>query len=147
MEALAHQQTESIRQWTRDEVFESVRECFMEALGVEHEEVHLQATVIDDLGAESLDFLDIAFRLERAFEIKIPRGNIKAKSQEGIEDQYEVDGVLTPLALDKLREIMPEVDPAQITEGLTTKDIPRLFLVETFYNICVHMLTEKDALA
>lgn len=135
------------RTWTRAEVLEELADCFVEALGVEPEEVELKATVIDDLGAESLDFLDIAFRLERAFDVKIPRGGIEQQSQEGIEDEYEVDGKLTPLALEKLREVMPEVDPSEFEEGLTRKDIPRLFLVETFYNLCLHLLEEKGALA
>ena len=135
------------RTWTREQVLEELTDCFVEALGVEPEEVELSATVIDDLGAESLDFLDIAFRLERSFDVKIPRGGIQQKSQEGIEDEYEVDGKLTPLALEKLREVMPEVDPAELCDGLTAKDIPRLFLVETFYNLCLHLLEEKGTLA
>lgn len=135
------------KKWTREEILAEMVDCFVEALGVEEEEVELKATVIDDLGAESLDFLDIAFRLERAFSIKIPRGGIQQKSQEGIEDEYEIDGKLTPLALEKLREVMPEVDPSEFKDGLTAKDIPRLFLVETFVNLVVHLLGEKDALA
>src|SRR3954465_3240106 len=62
------------------EVFEKVRSCFVEALGVEPEEVTLKSRVIDALGPESLDFLDIAYRLEQQFKIKIPRGDIKQKS-------------------------------------------------------------------
>ena len=145
MNALA--QSAVTRQWTREEIYETVVDCFVEALGVEPEEVHLGAKVIDDLGAESLDFLDIAFRLERGFDVKIPRGGVQQRSQEGIDEgAYEVDGVLTPLALDKLREVMPEVAPDEIREGLTAKDIPKLFLVETFYNISIHLLDEKGAL-
>ena len=146
MNALAPTLThDNIRTFTREEVFEAVADCFVEALGVEPEEVHLKATVIDDLGAESLDFLDIAFRLERAFDIKIPRGGVQAQSQEGV-GEYEVDGVLTDKALEKLREVMPEVNPASVARGLTAKDIPKLFLVETFFNICLTLLKEKDAL-
>jgi acyl carrier protein len=61
----------------RDQVFPVVRECFADALGLDEDEVCLDSYVIDDLGAESLDFLDISFRLEEAFEIKIPRGDIQ----------------------------------------------------------------------
>ena len=85
MDALAYQRSPAIKTFTREDVFAEVVDCFEEALGVEPEEVHMKAKVIDDLGAESLDFLDIAFRLERAFDIKIPRGDVKAKSQEGLE--------------------------------------------------------------
>lgn len=136
----------SARTWTREEVFEAVRDCFVEALGVERHEVVMKAKVIDDLGAESLDFLDIAFRLERAFDIKIPRGGIQQQTQAGV-GEWEVDGVLTAKALVKLREVMPEVDPADIADGLTVKQIPGLFLVETFHNICVRLLDGRGALA
>lgn len=130
---------------TNPEVFEKVRQTFVEALGVESDEVVLGARVIDDLGAESLDFLDIAYRLEQSFKIKIPRGEVKAKSQEGLAaDEWEKDGLLTEKALAKLREVMPEVDPAAIKPGLKAKDIPRLFTVETFYNMVLKLQAEKE---
>ena len=56
---------------------------------------------------------------------------------------YEVDGVLTELALEKLREVMPEVPADEITSGLTANDIPRLFRVQTFINIVTRLLAEK----
>lgn len=129
---------------TEEEVFEKVRDAFVEALGVEEDEVEPEARIFDDLGAESLDLLEIVFLLERGFDIKIPRGGVKEATQAGIDpSEYEVDGVLTELALEKLREHMPEVDPDEITPGLTSNDIPRLFRVQTFVNIVVHQLAEK----
>jgi len=125
------------------EIFAKVRDCFVEALGVEPDEVHLKASVIDDLGAESLDLLDIVYRLERAFDIKIPRGNIENQARQTTEGEYEVDGVLTQLALDRLKAVMPEVPPAVFRPGLTVKDIPRLFLVETFHNLVKKLLADK----
>ena len=134
------------RQWSREEVYDVVADAFVEALGVELEEVELKSRVIDDLGAESLDFLDIAIRLERNLDVKIPRGDVQRRSQENLEGEFEVDGVLTPLALQKLKEVMPEVDPAEFHEGMMTKDIPRLFLVETFYNTCLKLIDDKEQL-
>lgn len=126
------------------EVFEKVRQTFVDALGVEPEEVTLKARVIDDLGAESLDFLDIAYRLEQSFKIKIPRGEVKQKSQEGMSaEEWEKDGLLTEKALAKLREVMPEIASADVKPGLKAKDIPRLFTVETFYNMVLKLLSEK----
>ena len=128
------------------EVFEKVRSCFVEALGVEPEEVTLKSKVIDDLGAESLDFLDIAYRLEQQFKIKIPRGDIKQKSQEGLgASEWEKEGLLTEKALVKIREVMPEVDPTAVKSGLRAKDIPKLFTVETFYNMVVKLIAETAA--
>ena len=104
------------------DIFDRVRGCFVDALGVEPEEVELSSRVIDDLGAESLDFLDIAYRLEQSFKIKIPRGEIKAKSQQGLDaSEWEKEGLLTEKALARLREVMPEVDPAEIRPGLKAK--------------------------
>lgn len=129
---------------TREEVFEKVREAFVEALGVDDEEVVPEARIFDDLGAESLDLLEIVFLLERAFDIKIPRGGIQEASQQGLDPaEYEVDGVLTEKALAKLAELMPEVDPAELTPGLTANDIPRLFRVRTFENIVLTLLHQK----
>src|SRR3954467_2354204 len=103
----------------QNDVFAKVRACFVDALGVEPEEVTLKAKVIDDLGAESLDFLDIAYRLEQGFKIKIPRGEVKQKSQQGLgAEQWEKDGLLTDNALAKIREVMPEVSPSDVKQGL-----------------------------
>ncbi len=126
------------------EVFRKVQDCFVEALGVEPEEVHLEAKIIDDLGAESLDLLDIVYRLERAFGIKIPRGNIESQARQATEGEYEIDGVLTELAVAKLKEVMPEVAPEDWKPGMTVKDIPRLFLVATFVNLVQRLLSERE---
>jgi len=62
------------------EAFASVQRCFCEALELEPDEVSYDSTVLDDLGAESLDLLDVVFRLERAFDIQIPRGGLEAQA-------------------------------------------------------------------
>lgn len=129
---------------TTEDVAEKVKAAFVEALGVDEDDVTLESKIFDDLGAESLDLLEIVFLLERAFDIKIPRGGVKEASQAGVDPtQYEVEGKLTALALEKLRELMPEVDPAEIKPGLGSNDIPRLFRVQTFVNIVVRLLAEK----
>lgn len=130
--------------YTDEQLFDKVRDCFCEALGLDEDEVELDSSVIDDLGAESLDLLDIVFRLERAFSIKIPRGDLERQASDSLDGEpYEVDGVLTAAALEKLKEAMPEVDPSAFKPGLLTKDIPRLFTVRTFQNIVVRLLEEK----
>lgn len=129
---------------TRDDIFDKVRDAFVEALGVEEDEVEPGSKVFEDLGAESLDLLEIVYLLEHAFQIKIPRDGIREASKEGIDpSEYEVDGVLTDKALTKLREVMPEVGAEEIEAGLTTNDIPRLFRVATFVNLVVRLLEDK----
>ncbi len=123
------------------EVYEKVRECIAEALGRDVDEVDYGSTLIGDLGAESLDFLDIAFRLERAFNIRIPRGGVEAASKEGLAEgeSYEVNGVLTRAALDRLAAYMPEVPAAEFRDGLKVSEVAMLFRVGTFCNLVVRL--------
>ena len=66
---------------SRDEIFEKVQAALVDALGVDDDEVTPEATMVGDLGAESIDFLDIVFRLEKAFSIKIPRSELFPESK------------------------------------------------------------------
>ena len=129
------------------EVVDVVCECFAVALGLEPEEVEYDALVIDDLGAESLDLLDIVFRLERAFKIKIPRGGIESAAREGLapDEEYEVNGVLTPLGLERLAAAMPEVPRDAFVEGLKVSEIPLLFRVSTFCRLVVELVEKRDS--
>ena len=61
---------------TKEEIFEKIQAALVDALGVDEEDVTPDATLVGDLGAESIDFLDIVFRLEKSFSIKIPRGEL-----------------------------------------------------------------------
>ncbi len=127
-----------------EKIWAKVRTAFAEALGLDEDEIAYDSKVIGDLGAESLDFLDIAFRLERAFDIKIPRGGIEKTAQTSMGDEpYEVAGVLTPLALQKLADAMPEIPREEFKEGLRTSEVAKLFRVATFYNLVVHLMAEK----
>ena len=89
-----------------EEVFEKVQEVLEEALGVDEDEVTPIATIGEDLGAESIDYLDISFRLEKAFDIKI--GETEMFDQSVLSDpQYVQDGKVTDEGLTKLKEKMP----------------------------------------
>ena len=131
-------------------IYEKVKESVVEALGVDDDEVTPNAVLFDDLGAESLDLLDIVFRLEKEFGIKIPRGGIQADALasegENLKDEdLVVDGVLTPLGIAKMKESMPEIDPSRITEGFRADDIATLFTVQTFVTITKKLLEEKGS--
>jgi acyl carrier protein len=91
---------------TKEEIFEKVRDALVEALGVDEEEVTPEATLVGDLGAESIDFLDIVFRLEKAFDIKIPRGELFPEDVLTNAD-YVADGKVTEMGLAELRKRMP----------------------------------------
>jgi acyl carrier protein len=129
------------------EIYEKVKESIVEALGVDEEEVTPGAVLFDDLGAESLDLLDIVFRLEKGFGIKIPRGGIQQDllDAEGLKEaDVLVEGALTARGAEELKKRMPEVDQQRITEGFRIDDIPTLFTVQSFVNIVTRALVEKD---
>ena len=133
---------------TLEEIYEQSKECFIEALGLEDEdELDRKASLIADLGAESLDFLDLSFRLERQFDIKIPRGGLEEEIRGTLSEEEFIDdsGLLTPAALDRIREVLPEADPSKIAPGLRAKDIVKLFTVETFLRIVQAQIEARDA--
>lgn len=124
-----------------------VRQAFADALGLGLDEVQFESAILGDLGAESLDLLDIAFRLERAFDIRIPRGGIEATSKQGLAEGevYEVGGVLTRAALERLAEAMPEVPREAFRDGLKVSEVATLLRVGTFYNVVQGLLAQKAA--
>ena len=94
---------------TYDEIFEKVQATLVDALGVDEEDVTREATLQGDLGAESIDFLDIVFRLERNFGIKIPRGELFPENLVA-DPEWVADGKLTAKGLERA-EGAPAVTP------------------------------------
>jgi len=116
-----------------EEVFEKVQEALVDALGVDEDEVTPEATIQGDLEAESIDYLDIVFRLEKAFDIKIDRDELLPQDVLTSPDYVE-DGKLNAEGLAKLKERMPfadlsgfEDDPtiSKLGEQLTVADMCR----------------------
>ena len=117
------------------EVADTVRTLIAEALATDPARVELGSILMDDLGAESLDFLDIVFKLERAFDIQITRGEMERAARGDMsEDDFAPDGVISPAGLDRLRELMPEAKD-RIRPGLRPMQIIGLFSVQTFVNL------------
>src|SRR5207302_8967461 len=94
----------------QEEIYSKVSATLMEALNVDEEEIKPTATLQGDLGAESIDFLDIVFRLEREFGIKIPRGELFPESIFQGDPEFVAEGRVTPKGLDELRTRMPFAD-------------------------------------
>jgi len=118
---------------TRDEVYDKVRDVLTDALGVDDDEVSSEATLQGDLGAESIDFLDIVFRLEKAFEIKIPKGELFP--DEILNNPEYVDGdQMTPAGLEKLKQAMPHADFSSFEQAPEVSKMPDLFTVDTIVN-------------
>jgi acyl carrier protein len=127
------------------EIYRTVCQCIAEVLNVDQAKVMPHASLIDELGAESIDFLDLIFRLETAFAIKIPRDGIRLAAQDGLRDGFEHAGVLTDAGLERLRLLMPEVEAARLTPGLRSHQIPNLFTPETFVRLVAWRLAEQDS--
>lgn len=96
-------------QISRQEIFEKVRATLVDALSVDEDDVKDNATVMGDLGAESIDFLDIVFRLEKAFKIKIPQEELMPREILSNPD-YVVDKKLNTAGLAALKNAMPHAD-------------------------------------
>lgn len=116
---------------SREEIFKKVQGVLVDALGVDEEEVTPTATLRGDLGAESIDFLDIVFRLEKAFGIKIPR-NEMFPEEIFTNPQYVQNNKLTPAGMDELRKRMPHIDFAQLEKDPDINNIH--FTVDTVVN-------------
>ena len=118
----------------REQILEQVRTVMVDALGVDDDEVKPQATLMGDLGAESIDFLDIVFRLEKAFGIKIPREELfPAESLIGNPD-FISNGKFTDKGLSELRAKMPHTDTSVFTKDPDVSKLGDLFTVGMIVN-------------
>ncbi len=118
---------------SRDEVFSKVKEVLVDALGVDDDEIKEEATLTGDLGAESIDFLDIVFRLEKTFSIKIPRGELFPDDILN-NPEYVDNGKMTEKGLAELKEKMPHADFTDFEANPTVDEMPNLFTVKTIVN-------------
>jgi acyl carrier protein len=126
---------------TKDEimaVFPKVAETVADAIGCEAEKVKLDSSLINDLGAESIDFVDIIFRLQKQFKVKIPRGKIVEEARGSLsEAEFEKAGVVSDAGVARLRAFLDEVPAERFKSPLNVADIPRLFTVETFCKLVI----------
>ncbi len=117
----------------KEEVFEKVRESLVEALGVDDDEVKPEATLVVDLGAESIDFLDIVFRLEKSFDIKIPRGELFPEDILTNTD-YVADGRINAEGLTELKKRMPFADLSKFEENPVVQEFATSLTVQDMCN-------------
>jgi acyl carrier protein len=117
----------------RDEIYSKVQEVLEDALGVDEDEITPKAALGADLGAESIDYLDISFRLEKAFGIKIEQGEMIPESALQNPD-YVQDGKITDPGLDKLKELMPYADFTALEEDRSVTRVVDVFTVDALVN-------------
>jgi len=125
-------------------VYPKVREIIADVLVIDEEEVSLNSRLIADLGAESIDFLDLVFQLEKEFDIKIPRGQLEKNARGHLaEDEFEKGGVLTTEGMTALKNYLSEVPAEHFKANMKVNEIPMLFTVETFCKLIVAAVNEK----
>ena len=121
-----------------DAILPKVADIIADALGCDLEDVKPTSSLITDLGGESIDFLDIIFRLEREFKGKIPRGKIVEDARGPLaEAEFEKSGIVTPEGEARLREFLSEVPADRLKSPIKAAEIPKLFTVETFTKMII----------
>jgi acyl carrier protein len=118
---------------SREEIYKKVQTVLEDALGVDAEEVTPTAVIKDDLGAESIDFLDIVFRLEKAFGIKIPRGEMMPENAAN-DPNVVKDGKVTPAGIAELKKRMPHSDFSEFEKDPQVENMSKLFTVDAIVN-------------
>ena len=126
---------------TKDDIFRKVRTALVDALGVDDDEVTQSATLVGDLGAESIDFLDIVFRLEKAFGIEIPRAEL---FPEDIltNSEFVKDGKVTADGLAELKKRMPFADLSKFEANPVVQEFGNLLSVS---DMCRYIETKVGA--
>jgi acyl carrier protein len=126
---------------SKEEVFDKVREALVDALGVDDEDVVPGATMVGDLGAESIDFLDIVFKLEKGFGIQIPRDEL-FPDDILTNAVYVQNGKVTPEGLVKLKDRMKFADLSKFEKNPLVQDFGNLLTVQ---DLCNYVVTKVNA--
>src|SRR3990167_9534160 len=107
-----------------DSVYPKVRKIIADVLVLDEDDVSLSSRLIADLGAESIDFLDLVFQLEKEFSIKIPRGQLEKNARgELAEDEFEKGGIITEKGLEALKKYLNEVPESQFKASMKVNEI------------------------
>ncbi len=126
-----------------NDIFERLKPLLVEVLGVAPEKIRPESVLVADLGAESIDLLDLSFRIEETFNVTIESNEIEREASKRLPGGvYEKDGRLTDEALAEIRKALPELDQGQLVPGLRKMDLPALLTVEFFVKLIARKLTE-----
>lgn len=123
----------------RDEIFTTIQGVLVEALGVDDDEVTPEASLAADLGAESIDFLDIVFQLEQAFGFKIAQGELFPENVTQDPD-FVQDGLVTAKGLVMLKERLPHIDFSALEADPQITKVAQVFTVDALVNFCERKL-------
>lgn len=127
---------------TREEIFGKVKHILSDAMGVDEDDVTPEATLRGDLGAESIDFLDIVFRLEQAFGIKIQQGELFPDSMAQ-NAEFVQDGRVTAKGIEAIQQKLPHVDLSKFSQDPQVSKIGDIFTVEALVRFVQNKLAAK----
>jgi acyl carrier protein len=130
---------------TEDDVLAQLKPLIEEVTGVTADEIHSESTLMMDLGAESLDLLDLSFLIEEAFDIRLEADEFSRQAKQRVPGLvYEKDGYLTDEALVELRRALPEIEPRRLAGPLRRTDLPGILTVGVFFHLIQRKLAEKS---
>jgi len=128
-----------------DSIYPKVSKIIADVLVLDEDEIKLSSRLISDLGAESIDFLDLVFQLEKEFAIKIPRGQLEKNARgELSESEFEQNGIITPAGMIALKKYLNEIPEENFNSNMKVSEIPMLFTVETFCKLIITAISEKN---
>lgn len=129
-----------------ESVYPKIRAIIADVLVVNESDISLTSRLIADLGAESIDFLDLIFQLEKEFNIKIPRGQLEKNARNNLkEDEFAQNGNVTAAGLQALKDYFNEVPADYFKANIKVNEIPMLFTVATFCKIVLTALNAQKA--
>ena len=126
----------------KNEIVKNVRSVISQALKIEETKIHLESSLIRDLGAESIDFLDIVFRLEKTFKIKIPKGELFPEKIL-TDARFVKAGLVTGAGIEELKNRMPNLNWNEFEKNPVVSNLGNLFTV----GMIVGYLAEKLQIA
>ena len=126
-------------------IYPRVKVIVADVLAIDESEVEPDGSLINDYGGESIDFLDLVYRLEREFKVKIPRGQIEEEARGALEDEaFAENGKLTEQGMVQVREYLAEVPAERFKDGMSVAAIPTLFTVQTFCKLVLRAQERQE---
>jgi acyl carrier protein len=126
-------------------IYPRVKVIVADVLAIDESEVEPDGSLINDYGGESIDFLDLVYRLEREFKVKIPRGQIEKEARGALEDEaFAENGKLTEQGMVQVREYLAEVPAERFKDGMSVAAIPTLFTVQTFCKLVLRAQERQE---
>src|SRR6201991_3279110 len=129
-----------------DDYLAPVQEAVVNALGLDDDEATPESTLMEELGAESIDLLDILFRIERSLGVKIQASDLGDEIQGGIpDDEFGAGGNVSRKGLEHLTTVMPQIDPDEYDDKLAAEDVIMHFTVQNLADMVARRAAAKEA--